>query len=59
MIRYFALAYLALHYGQETFRFLASHAIGVAAVAIGLAVVAIVILQIVERKQEPQSNLSS
>jgi membrane protein YqaA with SNARE-associated domain len=59
MIRYFALAYLALHYGHETFRFLASHAIAVAAVAIGLAVVAIVILQIVERQQPAESNLSS
>lgn len=55
-IRYAALAYLGLHYGQETFHFLASHLIGVAAISIGLAVVAIVVLQIVERDQPPQSK---
>jgi membrane protein YqaA with SNARE-associated domain len=59
VIRYFALAYLGLHYGLEAFRFLASHVIAVAAVAIGLAVLTIAILQIVERQQAAQSNLRS
>jgi membrane protein YqaA with SNARE-associated domain len=59
LIRYFALAYLGLHYGQEAFRFLASHILAVAAIAIGLAIVAIVVLQIVHRHHPAQSNLPS
>ncbi len=55
-IRYFALAYLALHYGHRTLAFLAAHPVEVAAVAVGLTIVAIVILQIVTRRQARQSK---
>lgn len=55
-IRYFALAYLALHYGHETFQFLRAHAIGVGGFAVGLAILAIVILQLVERRRARHSK---
>lgn len=55
-IRYLALAYLALHYGQQTFQFLEMHAIGAAALAVSLAILAIVILQLVARRERLRSK---
>ncbi len=55
-IRYFALAYLGLHYGQQTFQFLKMHAIGVAGFAVALAILAIVILQLAERRKTGRSK---
>lgn len=51
-IRYFALAYLALHYGHSTFRLLSSHLAIVGAVALGLAAVTIILLNAVEHFEE-------
>ncbi len=55
-IRYIALAYLALHYGPETFRFLASHLVEVAAVAIGFTVFVVVVLQVATRRRAGRSK---
>lgn len=55
-IRYFALAYLGLQYGRQTFQFLASHLVGVAVIAIALAILAIIVLQVVARRQPAQSK---
>jgi len=55
-IRYFALAYLGLHYGPQTFQFLKIHAIGVAGFAIALAILAIVILQLAARRNAGRSK---
>lgn len=55
-IRYFALAYLGLHYGRETFHFLTAHLIAVVAIALGLAAAAVVVLQIVERQYPERSK---
>jgi membrane protein YqaA with SNARE-associated domain len=50
-IRYFALAYLAEHYGQRTFQFLLAHGVSVAAIALGLAVAAAVLLRLYQRRE--------
>ena len=50
-IRYFALAYLGLHYGEMTFQFLKIHAVGVAGFAVAMAIAAVVILQFAERRR--------
>ena len=50
-IRYFALAYLGLHYGGQTFQFLRTHAIAVAGFAIAMAIIAVIALQIAERRR--------
>jgi len=55
-IRYFALAYLGLHYGHATFQFLAAHLVEVSAIAVGATVAAIIILQIVTRRQAGRSK---
>ena len=55
-IRYFALAYLALHYGQQTFQFLKTNAIDVAGFAIALAILAIIVLQLAQRRNSGRSN---
>jgi membrane protein YqaA with SNARE-associated domain len=55
-IRYFALAYLGLHYGRATFHFLAAHAVEVGAIAVTASVLAIVALQIVTRRQAARSK---
>lgn len=49
-IRYFALAYLGIHYGHQALQFLISNMHLVIAIAIGLAVLAIVILQLFNRR---------
>lgn len=51
VIRYFALAYLAQHYGHRTFQFLLSHGLLVAAIAIALAIAAIVGLRLYQRHE--------
>jgi hypothetical protein len=51
LIRYFALAYLALHYGQSTFRFLLAHGLPVAAIAIALALIAVGALRFYQRRR--------
>ncbi len=60
-IRYFALAYLGLHYGRETFHFLASHFVAVGAFALLLAILAIVVLRLIEGhdEAEPKSAIMS
>jgi membrane protein YqaA with SNARE-associated domain len=58
-VRYFALAYLGLHYGQQTFGFLASHLSAVVAIAFGLAILAIAILQLVQRREAARANSAS
>jgi membrane protein YqaA with SNARE-associated domain len=55
-IRYFALAYLALHYGHETFQFLRAHVLEVGALAAGLVVLAIIALQIASRREAGHSK---
>lgn len=50
-IRYFALAYLARHYGRSTFHFLTSHGIVVGAIALALAIAAAVGLRLYQRRQ--------
>jgi membrane protein YqaA with SNARE-associated domain len=51
VIRYFALAYLAQHYGHRTFNFLLSHGVLVAVIAIVLAVIALVGLRLYQRHE--------
>lgn len=55
-IRYFALAYLGLHYGHQTFQFLKTHAVEVGGFAVGLAILAIVVLQLVQRRNANRSS---
>jgi len=55
-IRYFALAYLAQHYGSETFHFLTGHVVEVAAAAVALTIFAIAGLQIVTRRNARRSK---
>lgn len=55
-IRYFGLAYLGLHYGQQTFQFLAEHVVEVASFAAVLAIAAIIILQYVTRRKDGRSK---
>jgi membrane protein YqaA with SNARE-associated domain len=55
-IRYFALAYLALHYGHQTFQYLRAHVIALTAWAAGLAVLAIIALQIAARRDAAHSK---
>lgn len=55
-IRYFALAYLALHFGRTTYQFLTAHWIAVAGIAIVLTFVAVIALQLVERRQAAVSG---
>ncbi len=59
IIRYFALAYLALHYGGQTFQFLKAHAIGVAGLAVLLAILAIIILQLAARRERGRSSAAT
>jgi membrane protein YqaA with SNARE-associated domain len=47
-IRYFALAFLGLRYGQMTFSLLRTHLWLVVLLALGLAVVALLVLRIIE-----------
>lgn len=51
VIRYFALAYLGLHYGQRTFQFLLSHGVLVIAIAIALALLVAGALRIYQRRR--------
>jgi membrane protein YqaA with SNARE-associated domain len=53
-VRYFALAYLALHYGQRTFRFLIAHGVTVAGIAVGLALIAAAALRFYQRRRAAQ-----
>lgn len=55
-IRYFALAYLALHYGHSTFQFLESHLLAVGSIGLGLAIAAILALQIAEHYDPEQGK---
>lgn len=55
-IRYFALAYLALHFGRGTFHFLASHVMAVVVIATGVTVLTILALQWIERRHPAQSK---
>ncbi|MFL6352821.1 MAG: YqaA family protein [Bryobacteraceae bacterium] len=49
IVRYFALAYLGKHYGQQTFQFLLSHLSIVIAIAVALALLSVFVLQFIER----------
>lgn len=55
-IRYFVLAYLGLHYGHQTFRFLASHVMVVTGIAVGLAILAVAVLRLAGRRDAAQSS---
>ena len=55
-IRYFALAYLALHYGAATFHFLRTHVVEVVTVAVSLTILALATLQIVARRSARRSR---
>ena len=55
-IRYCALAYLGLHYGQETVQFLKTHVIAVVGFAVALAILASVLLQIAGIRDERRSK---
>lgn len=58
IIRYFALAYLGLHYGRATFQFLTSHLSAVISIAAGLAVLSVVVLRLIQRRQvQPASAI--
>lgn len=48
-IRYFALAYLGMVYGAQTFLFLRKHALEVGIIALILAAVSVVALKLVTR----------
>jgi membrane protein YqaA with SNARE-associated domain len=48
-IRYFALAYLGRHYGRQTVVFLLAHVRLVIAIAVALGVLAVLILQFIDR----------
>jgi membrane protein YqaA with SNARE-associated domain len=50
-IRYFALAYLGMHYGHATFQFLLAHGAAVAAIAAALAIVVIMGLRVYQRQE--------
>ena len=50
-IRYFALAYMGRHYGQQTLVFMLSHARLVLVIVVGLAFLSIAILQFVDRRE--------
>jgi membrane protein YqaA with SNARE-associated domain len=55
-VRYFALAYLGLHFGHQTFQFLITHGVAVAAVALALAILAIIALQLAQRRSAARSK---
>lgn len=55
-IRYFALAYLGLHYGHRTFQFLVAHAGLAGAVALGLAIISVAGLRMVQRHEAAQGK---
>ncbi len=50
VIRYFALAFLAREYGPATFAFLKAHAAAAAVIACSLAVAAVIVLRLVQRR---------
>ena len=52
-IRYFALAYLGKHYGHQTVAFLMSHLRVVIAMAAGLTLLALLILQLFSTRDNP------
>jgi membrane protein YqaA with SNARE-associated domain len=55
-IRYFALAYLAQHYGHSTFQFLLSHGVVVAIVAVSAAAIVAVGLRIYQRHKAAEGE---
>lgn len=55
-IRYFALAYVALHYGRATYDFLKHHWVEVSTIALGLTVAAVIALQIASRRPRRRSE---
>jgi membrane protein YqaA with SNARE-associated domain len=60
-IRYFALAYLGMHYGSETFLFLKKHLVAIGVIALilaGLAVLALRFARRATRRSEKQHAAS-
>ncbi len=51
VIRYFGLAYLARHYGQQTFGYLAAHGWQVGLAALGAAVMVMVLLRLFQKRE--------
>lgn len=49
-LRYFTLAYLAKHYGNETFTYLKLHVVGLTAGAAAVAIAAFAVLLLVQRR---------
>ena len=56
LIRYFGLAFLGLHYGQQSFQFLKTHIVQTVGFAVLLALLAIIFLQIAERRELGRSK---
>lgn len=54
LIRYFALAYLSLHYGRRTFQFLLAHGVLAATIAIALALAVAAVLRWYQRRRAAQ-----
>jgi membrane protein YqaA with SNARE-associated domain len=57
IIRYFALAYLAQHYGRYTFPYLKHHWPVVLAVVLGLCAVAVILLRLINKPDRKESRL--
>ena len=51
VIRYFALAYLGMRYGSETFTFLQKHILEVGLIALALAAAAVIALRLIRRAE--------
>jgi membrane protein YqaA with SNARE-associated domain len=50
-IRYFALAYLALHYGDQTFSFVKAHGWQLAGIALAVALIAMLALRLLQKRE--------
>ncbi len=50
-IRYFALAFLGMRYGNETFAFLRQHILGIGVIALALGFGAVIALRLVRRAE--------
>jgi membrane protein DedA with SNARE-associated domain len=56
VVRYFALAYLGMRYGAQTFLFLRKHILEVAVIALLLAAVSVIVLKLVQRAQSRRTK---
>jgi membrane protein YqaA with SNARE-associated domain len=51
LLRYFALAYLALHFGGQTFAFVKSHAWQLGLIALSIALIALFALRLLQKRE--------